>query len=59
MRADEAEQTSQSVERLDEAGDNRRVAAVSRKDLAHEDFEAAEELLRLLPFLIGHIPLPR
>ena len=55
MRADEAEKTAQSVERLNHRGDQRGVAAVARKHLADREFQAADQLVGLLLFLIGHV----
>ena len=58
MRPDEAEQASQSVQRLDHAGDERGVAAVARKELSDGGLEAADDLFGLLLFLIGHDSAP-
>src|SRR5262249_60165041 len=55
VRADEAEETAQSVERLNHRGDQRGVAAVARKHLADREFQAADQLFGLLLFLIGHV----
>src|SRR5262245_19621633 len=55
VRADEAEETAQSVERLNHRGDQRGVAAVARKHLADREFQAADQLFGLLLFLVGHV----
>src|SRR3954468_15134955 len=57
MWSDDAEQAPQPVQCLDHRGDERRVAAVTRKDLPDRNLQSADELLGFLTFLIGHSPL--
>jgi hypothetical protein len=58
MRADEAEQASKPVERLNHLRDERCVATVSRKHLTYPGFETTDQLVGLLLLLVGHVCSP-
>jgi hypothetical protein len=58
VRPYKAQETAEAVERLNHRREERRVAAVSRKDLPDCDLQAADHLFGLLAFLIGHIGSP-
>jgi hypothetical protein len=55
MRPYQPEQASQSVQRLNHRGNERRIGSVAWKDLADGKFELADEFLGLLFLLIGHV----
>ena len=57
MRADEAEQAAQAVERLDHRREQGGIAAVAREHLADRQFESADHLFGLLTLLIRHVSL--
>ena len=52
MRADDAEQTAQPVQRLNHRRDDRGVAAVAREDLSDRYLQPANQLLGLRSFLL-------
>jgi len=58
MGADDADEASQSVQRLEHRRDERGVAAVARKNLTDRGFNPADQFFGFLPFLIGHVRVP-
>ena len=58
VRADNADEASQSVQRLEHRRDERGVAAVARENLTDRGFNPADQFFGFLPFLIGHVRVP-
>lgn len=58
MRSDDAEEAAQTVQRLNDAGEQRGVAAIAREDLSDSELETADRLFGFLAFLIGHVGSP-
>jgi hypothetical protein len=58
MRPNDAKDAAQSVERLNHASDERRIAAIAGENLSDGYFESADELFRFLLLLIGHFRSP-
>ena len=58
MGADDADEASQSVQRLEHRRDERGVAAVARENLTDRGFNPADQFFGFLPFLIGHVRVP-